>query len=244
MQQSVLISSIRGADGLHKDHISKYILRWLRRCVLISAFEGKVLTSPTQEGGGSFTGPLKAEMIRDGDFACYESDFDVLQRVMKEYLRSTDEVPHHFHMHVLHAAEIIGYKHPTKWIKAWWNDFYQKLVSDAHLFPESEELMDRRLGDVEAQWKERELVPAADVPKVKTAPSAQSPKKWLVKNKVMNTYFQARDLEDEYYTSKPEEAYPFESESEAIALVNEAAWLKESNPLVVVSVFSNFSPAA
>lgn len=172
MQQSVLISSIRGADGLHKDHISKYILRWLRRCVLISAFDGKALMSPTQPGGGSFTGPLKRQITKEADVRggelCFddrpETDAEVLDRVMKEYLRSTDEIPHHFHMHVLHAAEIIGYKHPVQHIRAWWNKFYNHMVSDAHLFPESEALMDRRLGDVEAQWKERELVPAADVP--------------------------------------------------------------------------------
>lgn len=166
MQQSVLISSIRGADGLHKDHISKYILRWLRRCVLISAFDGRALESPTEPGGGSFTGPLKPPK------GCVPAtvrgyDLEVLDQVMQEYLRSTDEIPHHFHMHVLHAAEIIGYKHPVLWTRHWWNKFYNHMVSDAHLFPESEELMDRRLGDVEAQWKERELVPAADVPQVK-----------------------------------------------------------------------------
>jgi len=135
-------------------------------------FEGEVLDSPTEQGGGSFTGPLKHPSVFephgiDVPRIRKEYDLKVLEAVMKEYLRSTDEIPHHFHMHVLHAAEIIGYKHPTPWIRGWWNDFYLKMVSDAHLFPETEEHMDRRLGDVEAQWKERELVPAADVPKVK-----------------------------------------------------------------------------
>lgn len=170
MQQSVLISSIRGADGLHKDHISKYILRWLRRCVLISAFEGRALLSPTEPGGGSFTGALKHPSVpvptMDIQWVRDRYDVQILEAVSQDYLRSTDEIPHHFHMHVLHAAEIIGYKQPTPWIRAWWNDFYLKMVSDGHMFPETLEQMDRRLGDVEAQWKERELVPAADVPRI------------------------------------------------------------------------------
>jgi hypothetical protein len=172
MQQSVLISSIRGSDGLHKDHISKYILRWLRRCVLLNAFIGRPLLDPTEApDGGSFTGPLKHPSVPvphgvDVPRIRNQYNLDVLKAVSRDYLRSTDEIPHHFHMHVMHAAQIIGYKHPALWIKAWWNDFYQSMVSDAHLHPESEAEMDRRLGDVEAQWREREAVPAADVPRI------------------------------------------------------------------------------
>lgn len=198
MQQSVLLSSIRGADGLHKDHISKYILRWLRRCVLISAFDGRALETPTEEGGGSFTGPLKHQKVEKWDGyknlpSSREYNFMVLKHVSEDYLRSTDEIPHHFHMHVVHAAEIIGYKHPINWIADWWHDFYLKLVSDAHLHPETETEMDRRLGDVEAQWKEREAVPAADVPKMK--------EEWPVKDSVIfnersASYLAGQDLED------------------------------------------------
>ena len=32
MQQSVLITSVRGPDGIRKDHVAKLLLRWLRRC--------------------------------------------------------------------------------------------------------------------------------------------------------------------------------------------------------------------
>lgn len=176
MQQSVLISSIRGADGLHKDHISKYILRWLRRSVLLNAFIGRPLLNPTEApDGGSFTGPLKHSSVPvpqnvDMEQVRRQYDLSVLDAVAQDYLRSTDEIPHHFHMHVMHAAEILGYKHPETWIRVWWNDFYLKMASDAHLFPETAEQMDRRLDDVESQWKERELVPAADVPRTTSAP--------------------------------------------------------------------------
>ena len=157
MQQSVLISSIRGPDGLHKEHIAKYVLRWLRRCVLISSFDGSVFKSPTQLGGGSFTGPLKS----------YGSDDSTLDYCFKEYVRCLDEVPHHFHLHLMHAAEILGFKHPDEGIRKGWDRFYRLLVSDMHLNPEGLEMMEYRLGDKENQWRVSEAVPAADIPKVR-----------------------------------------------------------------------------
>ncbi len=148
MQQSVLLASIRGPDGLHKNHVSKNLLRWFRRCILISAFDKRVLASPHELGGGSFTGPVA----------------DVTAAV-EAYLKCVDEVPHHFQLHLMHAAEIVGYKHPVYLTRVWWYDFYRKLVNDAHLYPESEAQMDKRLGDVESQWREREEV-VADQPEI------------------------------------------------------------------------------
>lgn len=152
MQQSVLIASTRGPDGLHKEHPAKSLLRWLRRCYLLSAFDRRALGSPEEPGGGSFTGPI---VPLEG-----ESPFDALDRVEEEYLRSVDEVPHHFHLHLMHAAEILGYKHPDFIVRAWWIMFYRRLVNDAHLYPESEAQMDKRLGDDEANWRAREEVTA------------------------------------------------------------------------------------
>ena len=76
------------------------------------------------------------------------------------YLRHVDELPHHFQLHFMHAAEIVGYKHPDLAIRNWWRDFYEALVNDAHLFPETEEQMDERLSDCEAAWRARESVVA------------------------------------------------------------------------------------
>lgn len=55
MQQSVLITAVRGPDGIPKDHIVKVLLRWYRRCILYSAFGHKIITDPYTKGGGSFT---------------------------------------------------------------------------------------------------------------------------------------------------------------------------------------------
>lgn len=143
MQQSVLIAAVRGPDGIRKDHPVKVLCRWLRRSFLLSAFEGRELSSPYEKGGGSFTGPC-------GDLS-EASDY---------YFRTIDELPHHFQLHFMHAAEILGYKHPNPETKMWWRNFYFLIVKDAHLIPESEEEMDKRLGDSEAAWRARETVTA------------------------------------------------------------------------------------
>lgn len=147
MQQSVLFCAMRGPDGIRKEHPVKVLCRWLRRSVLISAFERKPLLDPYEEGGGSFTGKFRATP------EC--ATFDEVREV---YLKSVDELPHHFHLHMMHAAEIIGYKHPDTVVRLWWNTFYRMIVNDAHLYPEMEIQMDRRLGDYENHWRERETV--------------------------------------------------------------------------------------
>lgn len=144
MQQSVLITSTRGPDGIKKDHIAKVLLRWLRRCYLLSAFDRCVLSDPYDKRGGSFTGPCTVPL----DFAT------------EEYLRCIDEIPHHFHLHFMHAAEILGYKHPDSSIKTFWLSFYHSIVKDAHLHPEPEEEMDKRLGDRRKDWLDAEEVTA------------------------------------------------------------------------------------
>lgn len=155
MKQSVLLTAVRGPDGLHKNHVAKLLLRWYRRCILYDAFSGTVpvpqvegnarleLDPYVRHNGGSFTGP------------CWKGIDDAV----KEYLSCVDEVPHHFHLHFMHGGEIIGYEHPVSDIAEWWrNSFYMKLVKDMHLNPETKEEMDRRLGDNEITWRQAEQV--------------------------------------------------------------------------------------
>jgi hypothetical protein len=148
MQQSVLIAAVRGPDGIEKDHPVKVLCRWLRRSFLISSFDKRALLDPYEPGGGSFTGPCKTDTVRNLDHA------------LELYLRSVDRIPHHFQLHFMHAAEILGYKHPVVGIRQWWLSCYLTLVNDAHLNPESEEQMDFRLSDNEQNWRAREEVTA------------------------------------------------------------------------------------
>jgi hypothetical protein len=155
MQQTVLLAAIRGPDGVPKYGPTKMLLRWYRRCILLSAMDQAVLSTPQQPGGGSFTGPSFD--------ALFCSDWrDPMDDIVGAYLRELDAIPHHFQLHLLHAAEILGYKHPDGMIRRWWLGTYQRLVHDMHLWPETEEQMDRRLGDSRDQWLERNDVATID----------------------------------------------------------------------------------
>lgn len=146
MQQSVLLAAIRGPDGIPKYHTCKYLLRWYRRCVLLSALDGKVLETPYAFGGGSFTGPSYAPTSLHHDWRTS------MDKVVDQYLQSLDMLPHHYQMHFLHAAEIVGYKHPDFVVRAWWYSLYLRLVQDLHLSPETEAELDFRLADNREQW--------------------------------------------------------------------------------------------
>lgn len=169
MQQTVLLTAVRGPDGLTKYHPSKYLLRWYRRCTLLSAMDGRVLADPVEPNGGSFTGPcvvkrplgyLAAAELRDqtrheAEGAVWRSSWlGALDDWVSAYLRGLDEVPHHYQLHFMHAVEIVGFKHPDELIRTWWHGVYLRLVRDMHLHPEREEELDRRLGDSREQWLE------------------------------------------------------------------------------------------
>ena len=143
MQQSVLLTAVRGADGIEKHHPIKPIIRYYRRCLLISAFDNRAITDPHASGGGSFTGPLPSDMT--------------LETAAKAYYNSVDTLPLHYHMHFLHSVQIMGYKHSVLPVRRFWNTVYLTLVKQFHLFPETEEDMDLRLSDNVEAWKARDI---------------------------------------------------------------------------------------
>jgi hypothetical protein len=149
MQQTVLLTAVRGPDGIGKTHPVKHLLRYFRRTILYSAFEshehGKpvILDNPYEDGGGSFTGMVGL-------------DLDVL---VDKYMASVDEMPLHFHMHLVHASEIVGYKHPYKDTRKFWRTFYETCCRGLHMIPEPEMEMDSRLGGVYEEWSSRDVVP-------------------------------------------------------------------------------------
>lgn len=175
MQQSVLFAAIRAPDGLRKDHPVKVLMRWYRRCILLSAFDRRALTDPFEPGGGSFTGPFEfkhaAAMYR-AQWPHYEAaekvaranweadPWTTFNHTRLEYLRHVDEMPHHFQLHFMHAAQIVGVHHPDIQIRDWWNTFYFMIVNDAHLTPETPQAMNLRLSDNSDEWRAREEVTA------------------------------------------------------------------------------------
>lgn len=147
MQQSVLISGVRSPDGLKKDHVAKLLLRWYRRCVLYCSFGHVIMTTPYELGGGSFTGPS----IGSADPDWHKSMDSILFR----YLQHIDETPLHFHLHFMHACEILGYKHPEAYTREFWQRCYYRIVDDLHLKIENVSDMDIRLGDTFEGWDAR-----------------------------------------------------------------------------------------
>ena len=158
MQQTVLLTAVRGPDGHPKYGPVKLLLRWYRRCLLLSALDGEVLGTPYYEGGGSFTGPsckLTDCVSGETDGVSWISWMPPMYALVDDYLRSLDALPHHFQLHFLHAIEIMGYKHPAADIASFWASTYIRLVNDMHLHPESEDELDVRLGDSREGWLAR-----------------------------------------------------------------------------------------
>jgi len=165
MQQSVLLAAIRGPDGLDKNHVAKLLLRWYRRCILISAFDRQPIFNPYYSGGGSFTGPSISDEPGTGKYKRGIADTNPgweqpMSELVKAYLSSCDEVPHHFHLHFMHGAEVLGFKHPWVPIRNWWYQTYATMANDMHLRPELMEQFEKRLGDKEADWRAAEEVTA------------------------------------------------------------------------------------
>jgi hypothetical protein len=147
MQQTVLITAIRGPDGIAKYDGVKSLLRWYRRCVLLSAMDGRALTNPYETNGGSFTGP---------SMTCCREDWETgMECIASDYVKSLDALPHHFQMHLMHAVEIVGYHHPDERIRTWFNRLYRRLTNDMHLHEETISEMDERLGDSRSGWLKR-----------------------------------------------------------------------------------------
>lgn len=160
MQQSVVLSAIRGPDGAPKHHKAKALIRWFRRCVLISAFDGTALTDPTAPGGGSFTGPIGT--LRDWtdsgrqSFTYPNGNWEAcIKHHVDDFLDSRDELPFHYYTHAMHAFQILGAKHPDQRIATFWSSVYVRMVNALHVHPETTSEMDARLGDNEAGWQAR-----------------------------------------------------------------------------------------
>lgn len=143
-QQSVLILGLRGPDGIRKNHPMKDLQRHYRGTVLKAAKFGRSLKLGE-----------KADSFMSMEYICNPGDFDLWPKwteMIKEYFYYIDELPHHFHLHLMHGAQILGYKHPNYIVRSSWSMFYYACVDDAHLNVETEEQMDARLCDWNHQY--------------------------------------------------------------------------------------------
>jgi hypothetical protein len=136
-QQSVLLLACRGPDGIAKFHPCKEVVRAYRATCLVAAKYGRTL------GFGEHADTFMSLK----EFA----DEMAWGKVLKQYFDNMDDLPHHYQMHLLHGAEILGYKHPDERFRERWKLFYLKGVHDMHLNVETEAEMDKRLSD----WGQR-----------------------------------------------------------------------------------------
>ena len=118
-QQTVLLSALRGCDGVAKDDISKKFVRVYRSLILQNAAPGQ--------------GRFMSDLISDWD--------------INTFLKAPDVYPMHWLMHFIHAIEIVGYNYPIKETQIWWYDLYRRLVYALHFNIETSRQNDERLKD-------------------------------------------------------------------------------------------------
>lgn len=132
-QQSVLMLASRGPDGTAKHHPCKDVIRAYRGTVLVAARYGRTLH--WAESADTF---MSLDLFADDDRWA-----DAVTR----FFSSLDGLPHHYILHLLHGAQILGYKHPDERFRGRWTSFYAESCDDMHMNRETEQQMDARLSD-------------------------------------------------------------------------------------------------
>lgn len=132
-QQSVLFLAGRGPDNVAKNHPCKAVHVAYRACVFVAAKYGRSLDWGERADGFM-------------SLSTFASD-DLWGDAVRDFFKHSDELPHHYITHLMHGAEILGFKHPDLRVRTRWHAFYLKLVDSMHVKPETVDEMDERLGD-------------------------------------------------------------------------------------------------
>lgn len=131
--QGVLLSAIRGCDSVRKDDPSKSLTQVLR---------GEILNAHC---GDASKASSFIKTVDNHEFVFY---------VAWPFVKSMDHYPMHYLMHLIHAAQILGYYHPDVHSKRQrWNNFYKVICNKLHLNPETKEQLDDRLNADEDVFK-------------------------------------------------------------------------------------------
>lgn len=132
--QSVLLLAARGPDNVAKHHPCKNVVRAYRGTVLVAAARKRTLE--WGEKADSFM-----SLDRFADSKLWREDIRMFFEVI-------DSLPHHYLMHLMHGAEILGYKHPDRRFADHWFQLYYDMCNDMHLPYEREAELNLRLNDV------------------------------------------------------------------------------------------------
>lgn len=148
--QGVLVSAVRGYDTATRDDPSKLAQRILRGAILVS------------HGGAAVT---------PASYITFEPDSNAWYSAMQYFVAEMDQYPHHYVMHFVHAAEIIGYCGPKldPVFGVRWRRLYFIACAHMHMRPETAELMNSRLdadelrfADEKRRLIDEDLVPDLD----------------------------------------------------------------------------------
>ncbi len=132
-QQSVLFLASRGPDGVAKVHPCKPVIIAYRATVFLAAKYGR-----------SLNWGERADTFMSLDLFADKSRW---MSAVGLFFDHQDSLPKHYVLHLMHGAQILGYKHPDERFRERWLGFYLQLVEAFHLHPETEAEMDKRLGD-------------------------------------------------------------------------------------------------
>jgi hypothetical protein len=121
--QGVLCASLRGCDLDAKHSLAKPINRAIRRVV-----QNPADVRETED-------PRAFQHYSSATFPDHVINFS----------QGMDGYPLHYVMHIVHALQIIGYKHPEKSVRAQFKAAYERLVFKFHLKTEDESELDHRL---------------------------------------------------------------------------------------------------
>lgn len=132
--QGVLLTSVRGCDTAPKHDASKLLAR---------DYRGEILKCHCGNASKAAT------------FIEEPSHEELIKRFL-DYRKNLDHYPHHYVMHLVHAAEIVGYYHPSVPRRELWNQFYRDLCRGLHVNPETKEELDARLNADEETFGERD----------------------------------------------------------------------------------------
>lgn len=124
--QGVLLTAIRGCDGMVKEDSTKPLAREFRGLIL-TPFDIRELDHE------------KGFMVGFPSMAAEKNFYN--------FQKSLDHYPVHYIFHLIHAIEIIGYYHPYDKVKETYISRYKQLVKRLHLQPESKKQLDKRLNE-------------------------------------------------------------------------------------------------
>ena len=134
--QGVLLGVVRGCDSIPKNDPSKAICKVMRGCVLVTHCSGNVRPTTYIE--------------RPEDIGAIAIE----HRCEQFFLAGFDHYPTHFVTHLMHAAEMLGYKYPRGDIAAVWLWFYYGICKRLHVVPEGYAAMNKRLDASEKDFQE------------------------------------------------------------------------------------------